>query len=98
METFLPRSSDHGCSQEIIARWFKRGQEEQNFRPKDRRSQECQQEIVGSTGRRSKTVGHASQELECKAIDSLTHTYYRTQSRFVAQELSVITQDRWRRT
>jgi hypothetical protein len=60
METFLTRSSNHGCSQEINARWFKKWQEAEDFRPKDRRSQECPQEIVGSTGRRSKTISHTA--------------------------------------
>ena len=75
MGTFLTRSSDHGCSQEIIARWFKRWQEEKqlahsgHFRPQVGWTQGCRQKIVSSTRRRSKTLSHKAQELDCKAVD-----------------------------
>src|SRR5215213_6918707 len=103
MGTFLTRSSDHGCSQEIIARWFKRWQEEWqlahswHFCQQVGRSQECRQEIVVGTRRRSKTLSHTAQELDCKAVDCKTidsHTIARDcpQGRVDAQELSVFTQ------
>ena len=102
MGTFLTRSSDHGCSQEIIARRFKRWQEEQqlarHFRPQDRRSQECRQEVISTTQRRSKTLSHTAQELDCKAIDPHTIAHNRPEGRVDAQELSVFAKEDWSNT
>jgi len=57
----LPRSTNHGCSQEIVARWFKRSQEERHWlaRPKGFRPEalflqsrgERSQASVGPQGR-----------------------------------------------
>ena len=74
------------------------GREPRNtLRPQDRRSQECRQEIVSKTQRRSKTLSHTAQELDCKAIDAHTIAHGCPQGRLDAQELSVFAKE-WSNT